>query len=495
MLLNLPCLLPNQTLYSWCGLVHAWNGLSPVETSLRLFGSKHAALIHDFPSHLAGLQRSTRGCLGLTRTLALEHTLLGYFLPLAGTELVSTILSRTFHDAMPELKMVLGITASRIGGRHPLKGCTTCFQEDEKSCGTAYWHLDHQYPSVAVCRRHRCPLSLVWDTVTPVHRRGWLLPAGGLNKQWIGYPNLEPVQIDRLLRLAEFSEHFSRRSPGSLDSAVLAATYQTALQAQGLATVRGSLRLAALVKATRSHYKGIETVPGFEALQAVTQDWPGLAAVLARRKPRPGHPLKHLLLISMLFDTWRDFEASYDASRLQGPCDIGPGPPVIDHASEDFCDFVTEGHSIRSASRMVGISVTTGVTWANRSGLPYTPRTKSFSACKKTSATKLLRHGVDVAVAAMEVGISRISISRLLSSDYELKEAWKLSRFFKARKQARTCFIRLLQQNPMAQMKQVQRLSGSPYMWLYRNDREWLRESIPSLWKDSKRHKNHGTTT
>lgn len=391
--------------------------------------------------------------------------------------------------------MVLGITASRIGGRHPLKGCITCFKEDEESCGVAYWHLDHQYPSVAVCRRHRCPLSLVWDTVTPVHRRGWLLPAGGLKKQWIEYPNLEPVQIDRLLRLAEFSEHFSRRSPGSLDCTVLARTYQTALRAHGLATARGSLRLAALVKATRSHYKGIETVPGFEALQAVTQDWPGLAAVLARRKPRPGHPLKHLLLITMLFDTWQDFEVAYDASRLQGPCNIGPEPRVINHVSEDFCDLVTEGHSIRSASRMVGISVTTGVIWANRRGLPYTPRTKSFSASMKTSARKLLRHGADVAVAAMEVGISRISISRLLSSDYELKEAWKLSRFLRTRKQARTRFIRLLQQNAMAQTKQIQGLSGSPYIWLYRNDREWLRENIPSLWRNFKLRKNRGTTT
>jgi hypothetical protein len=497
MLRNLPVLRNDQTLYSWCGLTHLWNGLSPIATSYQLFGAPYTALLHDFPAHLHTLNENTGGQLGHPKDLALHHTLLGYFLPLADPLIAEGIVQRTFEGAMPEIKMKLGITASRVGGHHPLKGCPACFDEDESSVGFSYWHVSHQFPSVMVCERHHRPLLIAWDPVTPVHRRGWLLPRSGLKREWLEVPIDGNAQMDRLLRLATFSTHFSHLAPGSLNHIQMARAYQAALRGMRLATVSGSLRLATLVEMTRSHYRGMEVIPGFEALQAITPDWPGLAGALARQKPRHGHPLKHLLLIAMLFDTWAEFVKAYEDQKDKT---IAPpnaaSEPGDDAAIDAFCTLVSRDKlSIRAASTKVGISTTTGVKWAKLRRVPYTTRTKTLSRQKVEKCRKLLSRGLDSLTVANAVGVSRVSVNRLRSSDPDLEETCKLARFLKRRKKARERLTQLLQRYPTAAINELRRAPRNPYTWLYRNDRTWLGENLASLWKHLATHKDSSSKT
>ena len=121
MLGMLPVLHENQTLYSWCGLTHALNGHTCARTtSTLLFGAPYAALTHDFPSRLIALDESTRGALGCHRELALRNTLLGYYLSIVNLERAEHIISLLQTGTVRHIKMLLGITASRVGGHPPL---------------------------------------------------------------------------------------------------------------------------------------------------------------------------------------------------------------------------------------------------------------------------------------------------------------------------------------------------------------------------------------
>ncbi|WP_081804239.1 TnsD family Tn7-like transposition protein [Dyella jiangningensis] len=480
MLKNLPLLAHDETLYSWSGIAHAWNGLGAISTSVKLFSSRHAAFLHDFPSHLSDLERNTEGSLGPARLLALRHTLLGYFLPLAGTGLAEEILKRTCATSMPDLKMRLGITASRIGGHHPFKGCLECFDEDESTSGFAYWHLAHQYPSVMVCEKHQRPLTIAWDSVTPVHRRGWLLPRSGIAREWIPVPLANDQQIDRLLRLATFSRRFGLLDPSSLDPVHLATSYQVALRGLGLVTARGSLRLPALVSLTRSRYRGLEAVPGFETLQAVTSDWPGLAAALTRKCPRPGHPFKHLLLIAMLFESWDDFWTTYCTSS-----DSDGSPPRAERAAPKaaprctLAALLSKGLSIRAASAQIGVTTTTGVKWAKQLDFPFTPRAKTFTAEKQGRARQMLKNGQDIGNVSARLTISRQTVRRMLAADRHLAETWVNTRLLAHRGKARSRFNLIVQRNPQLTTKALRRVPNNCYMWLYRHDRAWLCHHLP----------------
>ncbi len=88
-----------------------------------MFGAPYAALLHDFPAHLDGFDVRLAGALGSPRDLALSRTLLGYFLPSLAPQVAADVLSRTRVSAYSTIKFKLGITASRVGGSHPLKAC------------------------------------------------------------------------------------------------------------------------------------------------------------------------------------------------------------------------------------------------------------------------------------------------------------------------------------------------------------------------------------
>jgi hypothetical protein len=91
---NLPRLQPGQTLYSWCGAVHRWNGNVDVrETSRQRFGVPYAGLLHDFPFHLDALGEHTSNLMGSVRRIALRRTLLGYFLAMATEDVAQRVLA------------------------------------------------------------------------------------------------------------------------------------------------------------------------------------------------------------------------------------------------------------------------------------------------------------------------------------------------------------------------------------------------------------------
>jgi len=207
---NLPTLFADETLYSWAGSVHLLNPTPDVlETSRRLYSAPYAALMHDFPSHLDALCRNVDGTLGEPTALALRHTLLGYFLTARPRYESDRILRAVESGPVSSLKFWLGIAASRVGGRHPLKGCPHCFDEQRAKLGRAYWRVSHQLPSVLCCVEHEEMLEMAWDEVTPVHRRGWLLPRGGLETAWRKYPSIGETLFQRLRQLADFSSHWA----------------------------------------------------------------------------------------------------------------------------------------------------------------------------------------------------------------------------------------------------------------------------------------------
>lgn len=484
---NLPWLENDQTLYGWCAHVHAMNGVADaLSTSRQLFGAPYAALCHDFPSRLSYLTAHYPQARFDEVELALRHTLLGYFLALQPRDVSEDLLAAVVRGSLPSIKMRLGITASRVGGHHPLKGCDTCILEDAARLGFVYWHVEHQLPSVMVCRRHTRPLFIAWDPVTPVHRRGWLLPLGGLGWERIEIPVRDDRQLDQLYRLANFSAKFASCAPSTFDACRLARCYQRGLREHGFVTTNGSLRLKTLVNEMRTRYRGLEDIVGFEALRSVTPDWPGLVGAIARTSPRRVHPLKHLLMIALVYDTWEEFLRSYDASGLDDVAAEGAEPyrktKPFDPA-EDLVQLVKcKGISISAAARRLGIATTTATQMAKRAGVEFTPRPKVMTGAHVQRIKRLLRKGWPSRRVSEVTGTSVVSINRLLAADSDLKQVWQTTAFLARRKSAREAFLTAAGRCHEATIRELRQIRGSDYSWLYRHDRDWLRLAIPALW-------------
>lgn len=484
---NLPLLLPDQLLYDWCGRVHRWNGNTDVRnTSRQLFASDYAALQHDFPAHLCELVARTSGTLPNSDDLALRHTLLGYYLPFLPSESAHELLICAINSATPHLKIQLGLPASRLGADHPLKGCNECFTEDGAREDAPYWRLWHQFPSALVCTRHRRALFVAVDSKTPVHHRDWVLPRSSPRRTWMELA-IPEGKLDILVKLATFSEEVAQLAPGALVSETLAMAYQSSLMEKSFLTSAGNLRINALVPYVREQFCGLEDLPGLHILRSIRSDWPGLVGNLARKSPKPGHPLKHLLLMVLLFENWQDFLVRYNCVSQHTPSWMEPKPATTptprDPRVNAFVALVINRKlSVRAAAAEVGVSVSTGVRWATLENISFTRRTKTLDPMLLDRVRKLVRCGPPKTEVIAKTGISSVALNRIISSEPHLRQQWLDARETNMRVLNRKRFLDLIKLHPGVPIKALRQIPGNGYGWLYRHDRQWLAEHLPSFW-------------
>jgi hypothetical protein len=480
----------SETLYSWCGHAHALNGgTNALKTSMMLFGAPYSALSHDFPSHVDRLTQATDGCLGPKRTLELEHTLLGYFLVIAGRTPAEAVLTTVESGAAPHLKMLLGITASRVGGGHPLKACLRCMGEDERNYGWAYWHTEHQLPSSYVCEKHSDPLIVSADPITPVHRRTWKLPSFISPNEWQTL-RIPETALGSLTSLARNSCQMSRMRPGSLTQERLASTYRNALFRMGLSTKHGNLRVADIHSLVEETCPELVTVPVLARLTRGAMGWTGIFASISRRAHRPAHPLKHLVVITSLFEGWTQFMQAYestsDPAAEVASVELRPSKRGIKKA--EFEQLVNRnGLSVTAASRAAGVATTTGTQWAKSMGIGFLSRPKRVDGSMEKRASVMLAKGIPTPLIAESIGVSQTTVHRLLGSNDALQHARKFAMTTMRRHAARRAFSRACKANSKLPLSAIRSMPNNSYMWLHRHDRSWLDQKLVELGRVSKR--------
>jgi hypothetical protein len=462
--------------------------LSAIATSQALFGKPNAARLHDFPGHLGELALRTEGLLGDPRQIALGHSLLGYFLAFTPADKSSRLLIETIKSSVSDIKMRLGIPASGVGGYHPLKCCQQCVQQDIQSYGWPIWHLEHQFPSVLVCRKHQRPLVLHWDDVTPVHRREWIKPSTEPSPQRFEISVANDQTLDLLLRLADISTKAAAMPPGTMQSEKLAQTYQRWAAENSMLSPGNSIRHSAMASAIAPSFDQI--CSSFSGMGPVAFN-PQLGAVIglvARTKPRPAHPLKHLVLITCMYGHWDKFWSAFTddspqkmvISRIDA---IQQTPNEEQRSVDQFVQLIQSSNlSIRQAAATLGISTSTGVRWAKIGGINYTQRARGLTPEYVERVRKVLRMGKEKLEVMAETQITSVSLNRLLSSEPTLRAQWRSAKTERHRKINREKFLTVVKQNPGVPIWLLRKLPSNGWAWLYRHDRSWLAGVIPSLW-------------
>lgn len=481
---NLPALDRGELLYSWCGEVHRRNG-NPlgVDTSEQLFGDARAGFFHDFPSHLDALVERTDGKLGDARHLALRHSLLGYYLPFVSKDRAHEILTGVRRGTLARLKFHLALPKSGVGADHPLKGCDRCFDADETNPGHAIWRVEHQWPSVWVCRSHDLPLKMARYPHTPVHWRDWILPRSGPARDWVEVAVPSAAALELLRRLADLSCTLAAMEPSSLATANMARAYGIGAARAGLMDGNGAADPQLLGKLLKQRYSVLAGVPGFAFVASDHAARRVAGSGLAMETAAGLHPLKHLLLVDTLFERWPALqdvlaELSSDPAAESRPATLG----ITDPRLKQFSELVASGSSVTAAAHQMGVTATTGVRWAKVLGLPYAPRPKTQNPTQVEESRRLLRAGLSKAEIAKATGFASESLNRLISSEPAVARAWREARLAKDRASHRARFKQLLQQNPGVPIAEVRKIPGNGFHWLYRNDREWLAAHLPAIW-------------
>jgi len=476
----LPAFVGDETLYSWCARYHrlSGNGIA-TDSCVQLFGRGAPGLKHDFPNRLHIFCQRTNDVFGSSEALALERTLLGYYAPFASSSSYQRALESVtgIHSGNP--KHILGLMASRVGASHPLKACPACTRQDIKEFGCSRWILEHQWPSVWVCRRHGSPLCSLIKAYQPKELRNWTLPEDHKAGEWADPSGIHAIPTELLMEIASISASLTG-TPMVFEENRLRLTYRIGAKKHGWIALDGTLRLATMMRNFQNSFHRLAVIPGFGFLTETDANSGGVIGLLTRHLRGLHHPSKHATLIAFLFQSVDEFLDTYRATDRAGLSDevsmlSGEWRSELRYLVE------TEHYSVSQAATLLDLPTSQACRWLDSVGAAYERRPRVVNEEKRARITAMLQVGDDYQKIADEVGVKKGLIRAFSAAHPELRNHWRQRRFERLRDAHRQRACILFAEYRGVSMKALKFVPGNGLAWLERHDREWLTIHAPNL--------------
>lgn len=431
-----PASLPDETLHSRVSRFHCMSGNLHDRHSLQdLFGSHTFAPTSNLPSHLLAL------CARLPEQMACspdelleEATLFPYFRPFLTAGQANACRQAMFGVNAGELKISMGMVASRIGGNNIFRYCQSCMRDDELNYGIAYWHRTHQLPGNLICTCHCEPLLEVDHYWLQSYKHNLFLPTAPGIASASSPHQIRSSHVDYLTKIALASAHLLTARQQVIERAGLCGFYRDRAIAQGWVSPRGRLRVDDIRQAATRCAELIPDIKNFQ-FAATGEHW---MLALVRKHRRSMHPLKHLVLLTLLQSDWASLSGF--CSHFSVSKDTRPNrTPRQKHKSPSNSELMLP----QNASR------------------PKFLKGEKLEEAKLALATAEPLHKVSQAQ-----GISISSVYRLLQR-YPLVAQRRQEQLRELRRRR---FV--------DELKDTSARMTQDYMWLYRNDCDWLQRTI-----------------
>ncbi len=450
-----------------------------------LFGHSTIGLRHDFPGQLDHFQQATGGRLGTTVEVIQKRTQFALYAPFLEVPARQMIAEAMRGQDRGLVSRYLGLTRSGRASETPLKACPVCVEEDRRLISTGWWRMDHQWPTTYICLKHRCQLRVMATHPQANRLNDWYLPSDLSGEQWEITPVLGQMQVDRLAQISQWAVALLQRQESYLDAALLRHTYLFQAKNRGWLAMDGSLRFAALRAEFANAHRGLETLPRWEFLNDVGAVNGGFLGFLLRSYRGRRHPLKHVLLMAFLFEDPTEFYAQYENSRTiaETESEEGLNRRLTDKRLRLIQMVEREGKSVNAACRELGIQTAQGIRQLKKERVAYRRRPRILTDEVSKALEDLLRAGADRGEIALQLGVRKSFIRDYLVGKRELHAAWKQAAAAERAIRYRSHFLRVLEDNPGVPIKRIRNIRGNGFEWLYRNDRAWLAENLPGIWR------------
>jgi len=484
-----PTPLPDETLYSVVGRYNRLGGFADDRsTSTKLFGNANSGFMHDFPCGIDTLCAAVDGWAEQHSSIIREYTILPFYEPFLSENALQEVTEAMRHGKGERIKFILGLNSSRLDARHPLRACPVCINEDATTLGAAYWHRAHQLPGVHVCYSHTTPLAVLPLKTNRLSKLRFLLPCDISRTDQI-----QAIQSDKevakcLLELSQTARHLLDARLPTFDASLLHNIYREGATAAGYTLKGGNIDQKQLKGAFLGRFSPLTSIPGFkEIIESTSLDDNFLTALL--RKPRAQkHPIKHLLLIQLLFGGIPQFLTATKADHLSTPqreirsrLRLSPITAMDEATVAQMRQLLLGEHlSLRAAATQLGMTTSTVATRAEQNGIPFERRSRHLVPAIRELIAIDLRLGVMIKSACTIHNVSKSSVLRLLQADQKLRDAWEQARYLDERNNRRSQLQSLITADPASSRRKLREALGAGhYHWLARNDKAWLESILP----------------
>lgn len=488
----------DEMFFSIIGRYHYYSGNEyPSDTCIDLFGTPHIRPSLEFPSRLADFaeklpNKSSYSCdyfIG-------HHTLYPFYEPFLSEERKLELLDKIKYKIdSASFYRNLGITRWTPGFN--VMYCPKCAVEDEET-REVYFHRSHQIRGISVCYKHGCLLKN-YPIINEERRLANAFTRMEFNQvETDAFYEHNNYYNEQFKRLAQLAYDLIYNYPLGLTNNIIFKKYLNLLKKKQLLRVGGLVKQEDLHRRFSEHYPNdfLERL-GCKLKGNTRTTW---LARITRPVQHMTFPLKHLLLINFLCqDSQEFFQPDIDVLPF------GEGPwyclnPVADHYQKRV---VTDCKVTFNYAKKEPLG-----TFTCKCGFSYTRNAsddemkcrliKSFGQLWEKKLEQLLRDGAG--------GLKEISRKMSCDSKTILKYAKKLglsglissnSKYFKSlcdvksidmldyREKYRDKILEVIAKNPNMGRSQIYKCIPAECYWLWKHDREWMNDTLPSKQKSS----------
>lgn len=490
----------DELLYSIIARYHVRSGnTSPKITLRELFNSATVSAVLDLPCCIDELVANMPSFIHLSaEELIMKHTLFPYyaaFLPKGRVKEVLTSMKSNFGG---DIHTRIGIMASTIQPPKYIRFCPECNKEDKTQFGEYYWHRQHQAPGMLVCSKHFVPLL---DSLINVHgiNKHAFIPADEKN---CSLKQMQKENNERLNTLAQDIRWIFENYEHVKETKDFREKYLDTLKDHGLATSTERIYQVELLKSFTDYYsnKLLELLQ----LDVDPDNQDNWVSCIVRKHRKAFHPLRHLLMMQFLSGSAEQF---YSMPHEYKP--FGDGPWIClnasaEHYREPVIEKVEITHCMDTKLPVGTFKCSCGFIYSRR-GPDISIEDRFKIGRIKTFGTiweKKLQEYVEQEQLSMRETARRLNVDPNTVKKYalilQLNHSWSLNSnelscvnskdavnslktdlFEVKRTKYRSQWLETKANNLGMTMTDLRAISEKIYMWLYKNDKDWLKSNAP----------------
>ncbi|MDI4669395.1 TnsD family transposase [Pseudoalteromonas shioyasakiensis] len=459
-----PTPIKGETVFSWVARAHSYSGYPSFRNqSLKALQINTELASTEFPSYIAQLAKSS----GVDKQWIVQYmTGINYYRPFQTQAQYQHLQTDLLSGNTASMQSCYGMVANRLLTEPVLKSCPACVAYDEAQHGFAYWHVIHQLTGMTCC---------------PLH--GVMLHSEKRIRSFAAQPETSEVveasanefNLSTCIALAFIDE------PISFEKDDLLRVLKNRLLEMGMVTACGNIRKRLLVPMMIEEIGKLSDCVHFKRLACglMRGSYP---ANLFYQPHHQYHPLKYYFLIHCLFGSWERFKIAMEAQPEKEPkTPIEPTQcltSLIDNSL--IIKYLKDGDSMRKIAAQTGKSIAYIKKVAANNQIAVDKRPSKIFSVDERDIWRKLMVGIPTEVIAKEHGISQGAVELILGKFSELVTLRKAIRFNNKRQQCRQEIDSFCQCHPQCRQKEVRANCGASYMWLYKHDKCWLEQNLPS---------------
>ncbi|BCD26636.1 hypothetical protein BC30090_p1266 (plasmid) [Bacillus cereus] len=467
---------PDELLYSAVARYHFYSGnIDCKDTLEELFGSRSVISSVGIGSYFSFLATQLGDHYSVESLLA-NHTIYPYYAPFLSKERQQEIIEDIKGDGKG-LYTRLGFVAGGICRKDGLYYCSKCAKADVEKYGEPYIHREHQLEGINYCPHHEIRLRKY--PIQSDSRIEYIR----FEMKHMNLSELKEVEPHKSIgvSLAKLAYQLLQLPLHQLNRSQIRAKYNLLLQEQNLMTVNKRIRQKELHDAFLAFYPQAFLKQHESNLnEEFEYNW---LKVLLRNSKRHVHPFRHLLFMHFIKQNIETLQDIPDYTNA-----FGEGPfPCLNKAASHYKEYVIPGVKVTKdfkSKNLIGtFTCSCGFIYARKQTTDRFEigRVKQFGDVWQRKLQQLKNENLSIRAIGRILGVDSKMVKRYLSGNVELNKVVNNKLPTSKLQECKRQWQQLQATYPQLSRTALREQNETVYMYLYRNDKEWLMSNCPEL--------------